>query len=169
MSVKRDRYPLGSNSNCKFESIDHILLFTPTKFLRDHCFNRIADLVHSCIQPSPQFALPSPMATQFLSRVERESLRADDNSMVGPGTYSKPTGISKALPGFAPFASSASKTDAKMLDSSTMLMTMDVVLFVLRAHDSTARRRGWTCSRVVPDFGGPREGETASVDGDGDD
>lgn len=49
------------------------------------------------------------MTTQFLSRVEREFVRADDFPNVGPGAYEKPRGMSKSLPGFAPFASSSSK------------------------------------------------------------
>ncbi|RYG93605.1 hypothetical protein EON65_58675 [archaeon] len=46
------------------------------------------------------------MTTQFLSRVERE-MKTSPYVDVGPGSYDKPGGITQAVPGFAPFASSA--------------------------------------------------------------
>lgn len=49
------------------------------------------------------------MTTQFLSRVDRDVYRLGDTPTVGPGSYSRPNGLTKALPGFAPFSSSASK------------------------------------------------------------
>jgi hypothetical protein len=49
------------------------------------------------------------MATSFLSRVEREAYRGDDNPNLGPGAYSKPSAINRAMPGFAPFASSSKR------------------------------------------------------------
>jgi hypothetical protein len=48
------------------------------------------------------------MTTQFLSRVERE-VRGDSYPNVGPGGYQLPGGISRSLPGFAPFATTSSK------------------------------------------------------------
>lgn len=48
------------------------------------------------------------MTTQFLSRVERE-VRDDSNPNVGPGGYVLPGGITRPMPGFAPFATTSSK------------------------------------------------------------
>lgn len=58
------------------------------------------------------------MATSFLSRVDRDSYRADDNPNVGPGAYSKPTTINRPLPGFAPFSSSSKRMTPRREEES---------------------------------------------------
>jgi hypothetical protein len=51
------------------------------------------------------------MTTQFLSRVERDVNKQEVQvtAAIGPGAYEKQSALSRTLPGFAPFASSASQ------------------------------------------------------------